>query len=81
MNTFDRLQMMLGAVSTALGDDLLDRVAFVGGCVVGLLLTDAYSRQQVRATDDVDLVVDVVSYAEYAKLEAMLRDRGFVVSP
>jgi len=81
MNNFDRLQLMLGNVSEALGGELLERVAFVGGCVVGLLLTDAYSRQQVRATDDVDLVVDVVSYAEYTKLEGMLRARGFVVSP
>ncbi|WOD13840.1 hypothetical protein [Paraburkholderia kirstenboschensis] len=44
------------------------------------IFPDHHSRQQVRATDDVDLVVDVVSYADYTKLEAMLRSRGFVVS-
>jgi predicted nucleotidyltransferase len=80
MNTFDRLQLMLASVAQALGDELLQRVAFVGGCVVGLLLTDTYSRQQVRTTDDVDLIVDVVSYAEYTQLEKHLRSRGFVVS-
>ncbi|MDR5740239.1 hypothetical protein [Caballeronia sp. LZ016] len=43
MNTFDRLQMMLGAVSTALGDDLLDRVAFV------VQRRDAYVTSSARA--------------------------------
>ncbi len=81
MNTFDRLQLMLGQVSQALGEELLNRVAFVGGCIVGLLLTDEFTRQQVRATDDVDLIVDVVSYPEYTQLEALLRGRGFAPSP
>jgi hypothetical protein len=44
---------MIAVVARALGPDLLQKVAFVGGCTTGLLLTDAFSKQQVRHTDDV----------------------------
>lgn len=77
MNNYEQLELMLSAVANGLGDEILEQVAFVGGCVVGLLLTDEFTRQQVRATDDVDLIVDAVSYADYAKLQSVLRARGF----
>lgn len=38
-------------------DTLLDRVVFVGGCAVGLLITDT-ARPTVRATQDLDLIVE-----------------------
>ena len=53
---------MIAKVAQALGDDLLPHVAFVGGCTTGLLLTDDFAREQVRHTDDVDLIVHVVGY-------------------
>ena len=68
---------MIAAVATALCDDLLQQVAFVGGCTTGLLLTDEFSKEQVRHTDDVDLIVHVVGYAGISKLQQMLRERGF----
>jgi predicted nucleotidyltransferase len=55
---------------------LLDRIAFVGGCVTGLLLTDP-AAAPVRPTLDVDAIVAVASYAEYTALEARLHELGF----
>jgi predicted nucleotidyltransferase len=69
--------VMLDQTAKALGVDILGSSAFVGGCVVGLLLTDDFTKEQVRATDDVDLIVDVLNFAAYAKLAAELRARGF----
>ncbi|MBH1983409.1 MAG: hypothetical protein I8H79_12710 [Burkholderiales bacterium] len=80
MNTQERLITMLDQTAEALGPALLENCAFVGGCVVGLLLTDDFTKEQVRATDDVDLIVDVINYAAYAKLSDELRARGFTQS-
>lgn len=55
---------------------LLDRIAFVGGCVTGLLLTDP-AAAPVRATLDVDAIVAIASYAEFTELETWLRELGF----
>ena len=43
---------------------LVDDVVFVGGATVHLWLTEA-AAPPVRATDDVDVICDVTSYAEY----------------
>lgn len=69
--------VMLEQTARALGQEILKTSAFVGGCVVGLLITDDFTREQVRATDDVDLIVDVLNYAAYAKLADELRVNGF----
>lgn len=50
-------ELMLGLVATALGPELSREMAFVGGCTTALLLTDAVSREGVRSTDDVDLIL------------------------
>lgn len=81
MNTQERLMMMLEQTANALGPDLVAKSAFVGGCVVGLLLTDDYTKEQVRATDDVDLIIDVLNHAAYFHLAEQLRQRGFRESP
>jgi hypothetical protein len=77
MNTLERLIEMLEQTADALGPTLREKSAFVGGCVVGLLITDDFTKEQVRATDDVDLIVDVMNYAAYARLSEELRQRGF----
>jgi hypothetical protein len=41
---------------------------FVGGCAAGLLVTDP-AASPVRATQDVDVVVEVVSLAGYHALD------------
>ncbi len=55
---------------------LLDQVAFVGGCVTGLLVTDP-GAAPIRATLDVDAIVEIGSYAEFTLLENRLRELGF----
>lgn len=68
---------MISAVASAIGPDLCADFAFVGGCTTGLLLTDSYTRQQVRHTDDVDLIVHVISRADWYSLLEKLRAKGF----
>lgn len=55
---------------------LLGEIAFVGGCVTGLLLTDP-AASPVRATLDVDAIVAASSYADFTLLEGRLRELGF----
>jgi hypothetical protein len=55
---------------------LLPEIVFVGGCSTGLLITDP-GASPVRATDDVDVIVEVASYAEYARFSKRLRSLGF----
>jgi predicted nucleotidyltransferase len=57
-------------------ESILDQLVFVGGCVTGLLVTDP-GAAPVRATLDVDAIVEVASYAEYTLLEDRLRSFGF----
>lgn len=72
---------MLEVVAQALGPELCQDVAFVGGCTTALLLTDELSREDVRHTDDVDLVIHLTGYPEWQKLVEQLRQKGFRQSP
>ncbi|MHA6645377.1 hypothetical protein [Mesorhizobium sp. A623] len=76
-----QLLAMLRAVAEALGDDLRNRLVFVGGCTTALFITDAITLEDVRATDDVDLIVDLAGFSEWAQLLEQLRERGFSESP
>lgn len=51
-------------------------MVFVGGAVVGLLLTDP-AAPPPRATDDVDVVIGETSRAAYHRFEARLREAGY----
>lgn len=68
---------MITAVAQAMGPDLCNEVAFVGGCTTALLVTDTYSQGQVRHTDDVDLIVHVISMSGWLSLVSRLRSMGF----
>ncbi len=57
-------------------EPLLGQIAFAGGCVTGLLLTDP-AAAPVRPTLDVDAIVAIGSYVEFMFLESRLRDLGF----
>lgn len=81
MNAPEEARRMLLMVATALGQSLLDEVAFVGGCTTSLLVTDEFSLEAARFTDDVDLIVDIVGQLEWHKFQSNLRKRGFTVSP
>ena len=48
-----QLLQMLQTVAQALGDELLQRLVFVGGCTTALFITDEVTLEDVRATDDV----------------------------
>ena len=77
MNTFrpnPNLEHLL-AIATRL-TPLLDEIAFVGGCVTELLLTDP-AAAPVRPTLDVDAIIAISSYAELVHVEKRLREMGF----
>ncbi len=67
---------MIRLVAARLGP-LVDRVVFLGGAVVGLLVEDP-GGEPPRATDDVDVIIDVSSYWAFSSvLDKQLRDLGF----
>ncbi len=48
MNTINLQKEMLIKVATALGDDLVRSMVFVGGCTTGLLVTDEFTKEHRR---------------------------------
>jgi hypothetical protein len=62
-------------VADAIGD-LCNEIVFVGGSVAGLLLTDAIA-DGVRATKDVDAVVEATTLSQYHQAEKKLAVSGF----
>ncbi|CRM04638.1 hypothetical protein [Pseudomonas sp. 24 E 13] len=68
---------MLEEVAEALGEELCEQVAFVGGCTTALLITDEYTLESIRGTDDVDLVIHLTGTTDWYRLEEKLKHRGF----
>ncbi len=66
---------MLVRAAKALGG-LRGEVVFVGGAVVDLFITDP-AAPRPRFTEDVDVVVEVTTYAAWADLGSRLRALGF----
>ena len=77
MNANIQHRKMIEVVAKAIGQELLNEVAFVGGCTTGLMLDDPFSMEQVRHTDDVDLIVHVVGRVQWYSLQEKLRTQGF----
>lgn len=46
---------MILQVAKALGPELCEKVAFVGGSTTGLFTTDQLAKEQVRDTDDKEI--------------------------
>jgi predicted nucleotidyltransferase len=65
----------LRAVNHALGD-LAKEVVFVGGATVSLYATRPTG--DTRPTDDVDILIELLHYPDYAAVEERLRAMGFV---
>jgi hypothetical protein len=65
----------LRRIAEALGD-LCEQVVFVGGAVAGLLVTDSLA-DSVRATRDVDAVVDA-DRAQFRRIEKQVAALGFM---
>lgn len=62
------------AVYTAL-EELADQFIFIGGATVSLYADRPAG--DVRPTDDVDILVEIMDYKGYATVEKQLRDKGF----
>ena len=63
------------AVHNALGD-LRDEVVFVGGATVSLYVDRM--AEEVRPTEDIDIVVELWAHKDYAAIDERLRKMGFV---
>jgi hypothetical protein len=76
MNNFtDPNLAILMIVAEALGD-LRNDVVLVGGCATGLLVSQVRA-EEIRVTEDVDLVAEVLSIPQYHEMEKQLAGRGF----
>jgi len=75
-----QLLEMLQRVAETLGEELRERLVFVGGCTTALFITDEVTLEDVRSTDDVDLIVDLTGYGAWAQLQEELRQKGFAES-
>ena len=75
MNPHDPNVAKVELIAQALGE-LREKVVFVGGCAVGLLLTDP-AAAPLRVTYDVDLIAEVAPIAAYHRLEGEFSRLGF----
>ena len=66
---------MIHHVAIRLGD-LVESVVFLGGASTTLLITDM-AASDVRPTNDVDVIVEITTTAEYHQLAERLRGLGF----
>lgn len=76
----EKRSMLLPASPFATDDDDFQRrkwdPVFTGGGIVGLLITDPAAPPPSR-TKDIDLVLEIANYAEFAGMEESLRIAGF----
>ena len=77
MNANDPNVALLEIVAERLGDALRGEMVFVGGAVAGLLITDP-ALPAIRPTEDVDMICRALVRSDYYRIEAALRERGFV---
>ena len=54
----------------------LDEIVFVGGVTLGLLITDK-AAAPIRGTNDVDVIAEIVTYADYIAFSERLRKAHF----
>lgn len=76
MNPHDPNVAKVELIAQALGP-LCEELVFVGGCAVGLLMTDPGAGSP-RITFDVDVVVEVASLAGYHRIESELERLAFI---
>lgn len=66
-----RIKAVYGALQ-----ELADQVVFVGGATVSLYADR--QTEEARPTDDVDILVELTTYKDYAAIEDKLKEKGFV---
>ena len=66
-------------ISIALGE-MNERVIFVGGATLGFYINDP-AAEDVRATKDVDITVEIASIGELESIREELVQKGFTQSP
>lgn len=54
----------------------LDEIVFVGGVTLGLLITDE-AAAPIRGTTDVDVIAEILTYADYMEFSERLRQARF----
>ncbi|MEI9979892.1 MAG: hypothetical protein WDN23_13025 [Edaphobacter sp.] len=54
----------------------LDEIVFVGGVTLGLLITDK-AAAPIRGTNDVDVIAEIITYADYMEFSERLREAHF----
>jgi hypothetical protein len=54
----------------------LDEIVFIGGVTLGLLITDK-AAAPIRGTNDVDVIAEIVTYADYIAFSERLRKAHF----
>ena len=67
--------LRIKAVNTAL-EELADEVVYVDGATVSLYIDRL--AEEVRPTDDIDILIELINYQGYAAVEDKLRQKGFV---
>lgn len=65
----------LSTIAENLGE-LREELVFLGGCATALFITDD-AASDVRVTQDIDCIVDVISLAKYYEISDKLRKKGF----
>jgi len=68
------LQMLQDAIRKLA--PFLDEIVFVGGVTLGLLITDE-AAAPIRGTTDVDVIAEIVTYADYIAFSERLRQAHF----
>ncbi len=71
---------LISFVADGLGDDFLAECAFVGGCTTAMLVTDSAVLDDIRFTDDVDLVIELAGISAWEKLTLRLAAKGFKIT-
>ena len=67
---------MIKIIAEGLGN-LIDQVVFIGGSVTELYSTNPEHSEDIRMTEDVDIVVQIKSISDFNNLEVSLRAKGF----
>ena len=67
-------------VADGLGEAFLEEVAFVGGCTTAMLVTDAAVLDDIRFTEDVDLVIELAGISAWHHLAERLAAKNFKIT-